>query len=107
MILVHVLPAALLAPLWSTRVRNSYVRWYAGCVFSIVIAAAFGLACAIPSAATGGGAYSNELLFGQTAGRMVNSFAHREPFWWYLPVLPICHDSMDFIWGRLARRAKD
>ena len=89
-ILVHVVPAALLAPLWSTRVRTSYVRWYAGCIFSIVIAAAIGLAWALPSAAAGGKAYSDELLFGQTAGRMVNSFAHREPFWWYLPVLPLC-----------------
>jgi 4-amino-4-deoxy-L-arabinose transferase-like glycosyltransferase len=89
-ILVHVVPAALLAPWWSTRVRTFYVRWYAGCIFSIVIAAAIGLAWALPSAAAGGKAYSDELLFGQTAGRMVNSFAHREPFWWYLPVLPLC-----------------
>ncbi len=89
-ILVHVVPAALLAPWWSLRVRTSYMRWYAGCLFAIAIAAGIGLSWALPSAAAGGKSYSDELLFGQTAGRMVNSFAHREPFWWYLPVLPIC-----------------
>jgi 4-amino-4-deoxy-L-arabinose transferase-like glycosyltransferase len=89
-ILVHVVPAALLAPWWSPRVRTSYLRWYGGCLLAIVIAAGIGLSWALPSAAAGGKAYSDELLFGQTAGRMVNSFAHREPFWWYLPVLPIC-----------------
>jgi len=89
-ILVHVVPAALLAPWWSLRVRTAYIRWYAGCLFAITIAACIGLSWALPSAAAGGKAYSDELLFGQTAGRMVNSFAHREPFWWYVPILPIC-----------------
>ncbi len=89
-ILVHVMPAALLAPWWSLRARTCYVRWYGGCLIAIMIAAGIGLSWALPSAAAGGKAYSDELLFGQTAGRMVNSFAHREPFWWYLPVLPIC-----------------
>ncbi len=89
-VLVHVIPAALFAPWWSLRVRTSYGRWYAGCIAAIVIAAAIGLSWALPSAAAGGKAYSDELLYGQTAGRMVNSFAHRHPFWWYLPLLPFC-----------------
>ncbi len=89
-IFVHVVPAALLAPWWSLRVRTAYIRWYSGCLFSIVIAAAIGLSWALPSAAAGGKAYSDELLYGQTTGRMVNSFAHRQPFWWYLPWLPLC-----------------
>ena len=56
----------------------------------MIIAAVIGLLWALPSAAAGGKAYAEELLYGQTAGRMVNSFAHRHPFWWYLPVLPLC-----------------
>ncbi|HWR78100.1 MAG TPA: glycosyltransferase family 39 protein, partial [Thiobacillus sp.] len=28
-------------------------------------------------------------FWGQTANRMVESFAHRRPFWWYLPLLPL------------------
>ena len=89
-VLVHTLPAALFAPWWSTRVRTSYAPWYAGCFAAIAIAATIGLSWALPSAAAGGKAYSDELLYGQTAGRMVNSFAHRHPFWWYLPLLPFC-----------------
>ncbi len=89
-ILVHVLPAALFAPWWSLRVRTIYRLWYAGCVAAIFIAAAIGLAWALPSAAAGGKAYSDELLYGQTAGRVLNSFSHRHPFWWYLPFLPLC-----------------
>jgi len=89
-VLVHVMPAALIAPWWSLRVRMRWGRWYAGCLAAIVIAAAISLAWALPSAAAGGKAYGNELLFGQTTGRMVNSFSHRQPFWWYLPLLPLC-----------------
>ena len=89
-VLVHVLPAALLAPWWSMRVRTRIVQWYAGCLFAIAVGAAIALSWALPSAAAGGREYGDELLFGQTAGRMVNSFAHRQPFWWYLPWLPLC-----------------
>jgi len=89
-VLVHVLPAAVMAPWWSDAVRSRLVRWYTGLLGAITIAALIGLSWAIPSAAAGGAEYSNELLFGQTTGRMVNSFAHRQPFWWYLPWLPLC-----------------
>lgn len=89
-VLVHVMPAALIAPWWSIRVRESYVRWYIGCGSAIVISAAIALAWALPSAAAGGKVYGDELLFGQTTGRIINSFSHRQPFWWYLPWLPLC-----------------
>ena len=42
-VLVHVMPAAIFAPSWSLRVRTNYVRWYAGCITAIAIAAAIGL----------------------------------------------------------------
>ncbi|MEJ7594895.1 MAG: glycosyltransferase family 39 protein [Planctomycetaceae bacterium] len=100
-VLVHVVPAALISPWWSIRVRTSYVRWYLGCGCAIVIASAIALAWALPSAAAGGKAYGDELLFRQTTGRMVNSFSHRQPFWWYLPWLPLClmpWISLGFVW---------
>ncbi len=89
-VLVHVLPAAATAPWWSEKVRSGLFRWYTGLIGAILLASIIGLGWAIPSASAGGAKYSNELLFGQTAGRMVNSFAHRQPFWWYLPWLPLC-----------------
>jgi len=89
-VLVFVLPAMLAAPWWSQMVVGSVLRWYGGVLMSVVVAACISLAWAIPSAMSGGDAYAQELLFGQTAGRMVNSFAHRQPFWWYLPIAPLC-----------------
>lgn len=35
----------------------------------------------------GGSGYLNNILFKQTVGRGVNSFAHKEPFWFYIPRL--------------------
>ncbi len=30
------------------------------------------------------------ILWGQTAGRMVQAFDHDRPLWWYIPFLPLC-----------------
>ena len=90
-VLLWVLPMALAAPWWlQSRLSSGWWRWYAGLFGALVLSGVVGLAWALPSAAAGGSAYAEELLFGQTAGRMVNSFAHREPPWWYLPVVPLC-----------------
>ncbi len=89
-IFVHVLPAAVAGPWWSEAARQRPWRWYGGVVLAAAISAVIGLAWAIPSAIQGGPAYAEELLWGQTAGRLVRSFAHQEPWWWYLMVLPLC-----------------
>jgi 4-amino-4-deoxy-L-arabinose transferase-like glycosyltransferase len=89
-ILLYVLPAALLAPLWRLSApTNSWWHWYAGLALSVVLAAAIALGWALPSAVAGGDAYREALLWGQTAERMVQSFAHAHPVWWYLPWLPL------------------
>jgi 4-amino-4-deoxy-L-arabinose transferase-like glycosyltransferase len=93
-VLVHVLPVALLAPLWARRLSGTrlrpwpWARWYVGVVLGLVLGAALALAWAFPAAKAGGPAYGNAILWGQTAGRMRESFAHSRPFWWYLPLLP-------------------
>ncbi len=89
-ILVHVVPAMLFAPWWSSTAKSKPLFWYTGLFCSILLAAAVGLSWALPAAASGGEAYASELLYGQTAGRMVKSFAHKHPVWWYLPWLPLC-----------------
>jgi len=93
-ILLHVLPAALLAPWWGGGADNGartggWARWYAGLAGAVVLGAAMALAWAVPAALAGGSAYGQAIFWGQTAGRVVDSFAHREPWWWYLPRLPL------------------
>ncbi|HEX6956712.1 MAG TPA: glycosyltransferase family 39 protein [Ferrovibrio sp.] len=89
-ILVYILPPALFAPLWAKPdPRPRWLLWYAGVFLSIAIGAAIGLAWALPAAKAGGPAYEQAILWGQTAGRVEHSFAHRRPFWWYLPLLPL------------------
>jgi len=93
-VLIHVLPAALLAPLWGRRLApgawsDTWPCWYGGIVAALAGAAAIGLAWAIPAAQGGGEAYAAAILWGQTAGRIVASFAHERTWWWYLPWLPL------------------
>jgi 4-amino-4-deoxy-L-arabinose transferase-like glycosyltransferase len=88
-ILLHVLPAALMAPWFMGRDAPRRGRWYAGVALATALGAAIALAWALPAARAGGSAYETEILWGQTAGRMATSFAHRRPWWWYLPLLPV------------------
>ena len=93
-VLVHVLPVALLAPLWGRRLApgpwpGAWPRWYGGVLAAVAGGAAMGLAWAVPAAQAGGEAYADAILWGQTAGRMVGSFAHGQAWWWYLPWLPL------------------
>ena len=88
-ILVHTLPVALLAPLWTLGPPpGGWKVWYARLAAALGMGALIALAWAAPAALFGGEAYRKAILWGQTAGRMVNSFAHGQPPWWYLAVLP-------------------
>jgi len=94
-ILLHVLPAALLAPYWGgclpggpAKPLYGWGRWCFGILFAVIIGVVIGLAWAIPAGFAGGEDYRNAILWGQTAGRMVKSFAHQRPFWWYFAILP-------------------
>ncbi len=91
-ILVHLLPAALLAPWWLRHAAErpvSWRRWYGGVGLGLLLGTAIALAWAIPAGLSGGGAYRNAIFWGQTANRMVESFAHQRPVWWYLALLPL------------------
>lgn len=89
-VFVHVLPVLMLPRIWSPTAARNRIRWF----FPVGTAVLFGLLVAglwaIPSAIAGGDEYGKELLWGQTAGRMVRSFAHRKPWWWYLAVSVPC-----------------
>ncbi len=86
-ILLNLLPITVLAPWWNPGLR--WRRWFGGVLLAVLLGAAIALMWAIPAGMAGGEAYRNAIFWGQTADRMVESFAHRRPFWWYLPLLPL------------------
>ncbi|MGL6111138.1 MAG: ArnT family glycosyltransferase [Rubrivivax sp.] len=87
--LLHLLPPALMAPWWMRENRPPWRRWYLGVLLSLLAGAAMILAWAIPAGIAGGEAYRNAIFWGQTAGRMAQSFAHRAPWWFYIAWLPL------------------
>jgi 4-amino-4-deoxy-L-arabinose transferase-like glycosyltransferase len=85
--LLHVLPVALLAPLWiKDRPPGFARRWYGALALAVLGGAAIGLAWAVPAAIAGGEDFARKIFLGQHAGRMVDSFQHGRPFWWYVPL---------------------
>lgn len=103
-LLVPLLTAAL-APWWG-RERGRRLFWWLGLAGSVGLAAAIGLLWALPAAAAGGPAYSDAILRSQTEERLVYSFAHNRPFWWYLALLPALLFPYSFwppLWKAFAR----
>jgi 4-amino-4-deoxy-L-arabinose transferase-like glycosyltransferase len=88
-ILAMVVPPGLLAPWWRPlNTAISYRGWYLCLITALAGGIGIALLWALPAARAGGTAYGEAILWGQTAGRVVKSFAHRRPWWWYLPLLP-------------------
>ncbi|MFZ2407737.1 MAG: glycosyltransferase family 39 protein [Methylobacter sp.] len=90
-ILLHILPAALLAPWWLGQKTAGFrwKHWYLGLIAAVLIGAVIALCWAIPAGIAGGETYRKAIFLGQTSGRLVESFAHRLPWWWYLEILPL------------------
>ena len=93
-ILLHTLPVALLAPWWIARddgrlsPPGGWLAWHGGILAALLVGAAIALAWALPAAEAGGEAYRDAIFWGQSAGRITNSFAHQRAWWWYLAILP-------------------
>jgi 4-amino-4-deoxy-L-arabinose transferase-like glycosyltransferase len=89
-ILVFLLPVSLVAPwVFQGKTGQRWGTWYL-CVFaSFLLGALIALCWAVPAAYSGGEAYAQALFWKQTANRIVESFAHRQPWWWYLPLMPL------------------
>ncbi|MDA0654699.1 MAG: glycosyltransferase family 39 protein, partial [Proteobacteria bacterium] len=88
-ILVYALPPLLLAPWWLRGQGVHWWRWASGAAGALALGAVVALAWAIPAGFAGGDEYRAAILWGQTAGRGSESFAHARAIWWYLPLLPL------------------
>ena len=93
-ILLQILPVAILAPWWGNNESHNWKHWYSCLLGATLFGACIVLMWAIPAGLRGGEEYRHAIFWGQTAERMVNSFAHKRPIWWYLPLLP----AMLFPW---------
>jgi len=89
-ILVHIMPVALLMPLWQQKEASvNYYRWYGFMLLALLGGVLIALSWAIPAAIQGGDAYAKAILWSQTADRAVTTQIHARPFWWYLPFIPL------------------
>ncbi|WP_052714899.1 hypothetical protein [Paracoccus sp. S4493] len=87
-ILIHLLPVALSMPLRAGRDRPSARQWAGGLTLALAVAlVAVGL-WLVPALILGGPEYRIEVPWRQSGGRMVASFAHRKPWWFYASLLP-------------------
>lgn len=88
-ILLHVLPAALTMPLWAGGGRPAARDWGRGLLLALLAALVLLGLWLVPALILGGPEYRTEVLWRQSGGRMVASFAHRQPWWFFLALLPL------------------
>lgn len=90
-ILTFILSAALLYPLWRDpeSAMPSYARWYAATGAAFLAGAVIGLAWALAAIGATSEGFGFEILWRQTAGRVVTSFAHQKAWWFYFAFLPV------------------
>ncbi len=98
--LLFLLPPVLAAAHWSGHAGNfangktagrragNPKKVYATGGIGLLLGIGLALLWAIPAGFSGGEAYRNAIFWGQTAGRIQDSFAHSRPIWWFLPLLP-------------------
>ena len=103
-ILLQVLPVALLAAWWNINPSKKLnaKNWYLPLLCTVLGGAAIALVWAIPAGIHGGHDYQHAIFWGQTADRMIDSFAHKRPFWWYGSILPLLLFPW-LLWGNFWR----
>lgn len=88
-ILFHLGPALLLAPLWADPAqRPRAADLLRGAACALALAGGIVALWLVPAAIAGGAEYRHMVLWEQSAGRAVKSFAHARPFWWLVALLP-------------------
>lgn len=95
----------LFAPWWSAEGgarRLTWRAWYGGALGASGVAALIALAWLVPMALATDIEYLKNMTVHQTGGYVIESFSHRRPVWWYLPVLPLMLFPWSF-WPRAWR----
>ncbi|MCL1074771.1 ArnT family glycosyltransferase [Shewanella dokdonensis] len=87
--LLYAVPFMLLRPWWQPHNSMTNGQFFRGSLIAILLGLVLLSCWVIPAVIAGGGAYENELIWKQTAGRVVTAFAHARPFYWYLYLLPV------------------
>ena len=91
--LLHVLPLALLAPLWKDSLERSAwrdrSRWYRRLFFSLGISVVVLALWLVPAIWRGGPEFLDQLIWQQTIDRMATTTHHLRPFWFYIVLLPV------------------
>lgn len=99
-VLLHVLPVALALPLWQPAPagRSVMVRYLGSLGLAVLVALVLVSLWLVPALVFGDAGYRNDILWRQSAGRMVQSFAHDRPMWFFLALLPLY--LWPWGWGR-------
>ncbi|WP_172461913.1 ArnT family glycosyltransferase [Dyella jiangningensis] len=87
--LLHLAGPIILAPWWSAQGQRASWRRVLAMLLTAVLGALPVLGWAWAAVHHLSAADANNLLLRQTAGRVVQSFAHNRPVWWYLPWVPV------------------
>ncbi|SMO90333.1 ArnT family glycosyltransferase [Paracoccus laeviglucosivorans] len=85
-ILIHLLPIAVAAAWWKGIGLRAMAQ---GLGAAICLALAIVGLWLVPALTVGSPEYREAILWTQSAGRMVQSFAHGRPVWFFLAVLPL------------------
>ncbi|MGR3400319.1 MAG: ArnT family glycosyltransferase [Paracoccus sp. (in: a-proteobacteria)] len=88
-ILLHVLPVALSMPLWAGPDRPHGRVWFRGLGLALAVALCLVSLWLVPALILGGPEYRAEVLWRQSSGRIVASFAHEKPWWFFLALMPV------------------
>ena len=87
--LLHLAGPILLAPWWSADGQRASWRRVLAMLLVAVLGGMPVLGWAWAAVQHLSAADADNLLLRQTAGRVVQSFAHNRPVWWYLPWVPV------------------
>lgn len=89
-ILVHLMPLVLLSPLWVPALRRPPLgQTLRGAGLALAVALTIVGIWVVPAAILGGPEYREMILWKQSSGRMVSSFAHARPWYWLAATLPL------------------